>query len=63
MADPHYKSNANTDDPKPEPYLYISTFDTSDKDPDDEIFYSLYEGDDVKIISFECDAPIKNTYK
>ena len=63
MADPHYKSNANTDDPKPEPYLYISTFDTADKDPSDEIFYSIYEGDDVKIISFEYDAPIENKYK
>ena len=63
MVDPHYKSNANTDNPKPEPYLYISTFDTTDEDPSNEIFYNLYEGDDVKIISFEYDAPIENKYK
>ena len=63
MADPHYKVNANTDDPKPEPYLYIITSDSTVEGPANEIFYSLYEGYDVKIISFVYDYPIENTYK
>ena len=63
MADPGYKANANTDDPKPEPYLYITSGDESVEDPANEILFNLYEGDDVKIISFEYDAPIENEYK
>lgn len=59
MSDPHYKSNENTDEPKPEPYLYISTSD----DAETEYKGNLYEGDDVKIISFEYDKPIANEYK
>ena len=59
MSDPFYKSNINADERKPEPYLYIGSIG------DDEYEYKLnsYEGDDVKIISFEYDEPIKNTYK
>ena len=63
MSDPGYKANANTDDPKPEPYLYITSGDESVEDPANEILFNLYEGDDVKIISFEYDAPIENKYK
>ena len=59
MSDPFYKSNANTDYPKPEPYLYIAPTEFDEN----EYQFNWYEGDDVKIISFEYDAPIENTYK
>jgi hypothetical protein len=59
MADPHYKANENTDEPKPEPYLYILTSDGAEN----EYKGNLYVGDDVKIISFKYDKPIENTYK
>lgn len=59
MSDPHYKSNINSDEPKPEPYLYIST----STDDENEYKFNYYEGNDVKIISLEYDAPIENTYK
>lgn len=58
MDDPFYKSNENTDNPKPEPYLYIVT-----EESENEYLGNLYEGDDVKIISFEYDPPIENKYK
>lgn len=58
MSDPHYKSNENTDYPKPEPYLYIVA-----EESENEYLWNLYEGDDVKIISFEYDPPIENKYK
>ena len=63
MSDPFYKLSGNTDDPKPEPYIYITAGDPSIEDPANEMFFSLYEGDDVKIISFEYDAPIENIYR
>ena len=63
MADPNYKLSENTDDPKPEPYLYITSGDPTIEDPANEVFFSDYEGDDVKIISFEYDEPIENIYK
>ena len=63
MADPNYKLSENTDDPKPEPYLYVTSVDPSAEDPADEIIYRDYEGDDIKIISFEYDPPIENIYK
>lgn len=63
MSDPFYKSNADTDDPKPEPYVYITSGDSSAEDPANEVAFSIYEGDDVKIISFEYDSPIENMYK
>ncbi|MBQ6601150.1 MAG: hypothetical protein IIX36_05855 [Clostridia bacterium] len=53
----------SSDDPKPEPYVYITSGDDSIEDPANEVTFSLYEGDDVKIISFEYDQPIENTYK
>lgn len=63
MSDPFYKLTANTDDPKPEPYIYITSGDPTIEDPANEITFNLYEGDDVKIISFEYDQPIENVYK
>ena len=54
MSDPHYKSNENTDHPKPEPFVYITK---------DDLHYDNYEGDDVKIISLKYDSPIENKYK
>ena len=59
MSDPHYKSNINLDERKPEPYLFITPteYDVN------ESKLNYYDGDDVKIISFEYDAPIENTYK
>lgn len=58
MSDPHYKSSENTDYPKPEPYLYIVA-----EESENEYLLNRYEGDDVKIISFEYDPPIENTFK
>ena len=63
MSDPNYQNMKSSDDPKPEPYVYITSGDTSVEDPANEVFFSLYEGDDVKIISFEYDQPVENTYK
>ncbi len=63
MSDPNYQNMKNSDDPKPEPYVYITSGDPSAEDPANEFFFDLYEGDDVKIISFEYDQPIENTYK
>jgi hypothetical protein len=42
---------------KPEPYLYIKS-----GEPSNEAFFD-YTDDDVKIISFEYDQPIENTYR
>lgn len=58
MSDPNYQNMKSSDDPKPEPYVYITSGDT-----ENEATFNLYEGDDVKIISFEYDEPIENTYK
>jgi len=63
MSDPFYKISANTDDPKPEPYVYITSGDPAIEDPANEVSFGIYEGDDVKIISFEYDPPVQNTYK
>lgn len=60
MSDPHYKSNENTDEPRPEPFLYIAEVE---ENSEYEYMGNLYEGDDVKIISFEYDEPIENKYK
>lgn len=62
MSDPSYKLSDNTDDPKPEPSLYIESGNTSVENPANEVHVGSYEGDDVKIISFEYDPPIENTY-
>lgn len=58
MSDPNYQNMKSSDDPKPEPYVYIKS-----GDPANEVTFDLYEGDDVKIVSFEYDAPIENIYK
>ena len=63
MSDPNYQNMKSSDDPKPEPYVYITSGDDSIEDLANEVTFSLYEGDDVKIISFEYDQPIENTYK
>lgn len=58
MSDPTYQLTGNTDNPKPEPYIYIVS-----GDPAKDGTLKPYEGDDVKIISLEYDPPIENTYK
>ena len=63
MSDPSYKISENTDTYKPEPYIYITSGDESIEGVTTEIFFDYYNGDDVKIISFEYDQPIENTYK
>ena len=63
MADPNYKLSENTDDPKPEPYLYVTSEATDIEDSAKEVIFSDYEGEDVKIISVEYDEPIENIYK
>ena len=55
MSDPDYYIMSGKD--KPEPYLYIKSGETSN-----EVFFD-YTDDDVKIISFEYDQPIENTYR
>ncbi len=58
MSDPNYDNIVSgKDNTKPEPYLYIKS-----GEPSDEAFLD-YTGDDVKIISFEYDQPIENTYR
>ena len=59
MSDPHYKSNINSDDRKPKPYLFITPVEYDEN----EYKGNWYEGDDVKIISFEYDPPIENAYR
>jgi hypothetical protein len=63
MSDPNYQNMKSSDDPKPEPYIYITSGDPSIGDLTNEITFNLYEGDDIKIISFEYDPPVENTYK
>ena len=46
----------------PEPYIYITSGDPAIEDPANELFFELYDGDDIKIISFEYDDPIENNY-
>ena len=55
MSDPNYYIMSGKD--KPEPYLYIKSVENSN-----EVFFD-YTDDDVKIISFEYDQPIENTYR
>lgn len=58
MSDPQYQMIVSSEQTKPEPYIYITS-----GDPANEVSFALYEGDDVKIISFEYDEPIENIYK
>ena len=55
MSDPDYYIMSGKD--KHEPCLYIKSVETSN-----EVFFD-YTDDDVKIISFEYDQPIENTYR
>lgn len=63
MSDPLYKATENTDDPKPEPCFYMTSGNVDAADESSEIHFGDYEGDNVKMISFEYDPPIENTYK
>ncbi len=63
MSDPNYPNMKSSDDPKPEPYVYITSGNEDIEDPANEVSFSLYEGDDVKIISFEYDPPVENIYR
>ena len=56
MADPNYY-NIVSGKYKPEPYIYIKSGEL----PNEAFFY--YTGDDVKIITFEYDPPVENTYR
>ena len=58
MSDPFYESIVSSDDPEPMPYLYVVA-----EASENEYMGNYYEGDDVRIISFEYDAPIENIYK
>lgn len=58
MSDPFYESIVSSDDPEPMPYLYVVA-----EESENEYIRNYYEGDDVKIISFEYDEPIENEYK
>ena len=63
MSDPEYAMIVSSEQTEPEPYVYITSGNENvEDDPTNEVFFSLYEGDDVKIISFEYDQPIENTY-
>lgn len=63
MSDPSYKISENTDVYKPEPYIYITSGGDTVDGSTNEVFFDYYNGDDVKIISFEYDQPIENIYK
>ena len=63
MSDPNYPNMKSSDDPKPEPYVYITSGNEDIEDPANEVSFSLYEGYDVKIISFEYDPPVENIYR
>ena len=60
MSDPDY---IDSYDIVPEPYVFITSGDPTIEDPTNEVTFDYYSGDDVKIISFEYDEPIENTYK
>ena len=63
MSDPQYEMIVSSEQTKPEPYVYITSGNENVDDPENEISFSDYEGDDIKIISFEYDEPIENIYK
>ena len=61
MSDPDNMYSDGTLVFMPDPCIYITIFDPNVEDPE-EFYYEVYEGDDIKIISFEYDPPIENTY-
>ena len=65
MADPSYADLFYEDEEaKPVAELYITSNSMGDvESAENEVSVGSYEGDDVKIISFEYDQPIANTYK
>ena len=65
MADSSYSNLFNSEEEaKPEAELYITSSSMSDEESvANEISFGSYEGEDVKLISFEYDRPIANTYK
>ena len=60
MSDPDF---ADSYEIIPEPYIYITSGDPTIEDPTNELFFELYDGDDIEIISFEYDDPIENNYR
>lgn len=54
MSDPDF---IDAYDIAPEPYIYITS-----GDPDNGQYFEIYEGDAIKMISFEYDPPIENRY-
>ena len=65
MADPSYEYLFFEDEEaKPVAELYITSSSMGDvESAENSVSVGTYEGDDVKIISFEYDQPIANTYK
>lgn len=63
MSDPNYKSNENTNIYKPEPECFIEL--SGSYEGEEMSYYSLAPiGDDqFRIIEFNYDAPVENTYK
>lgn len=61
MSDPDNMYSDGTLVFMPDPCIYITTFDPNVEYPE-EFDYEVYEGDNIKIISFEYDPPIENTY-
>ena len=61
MSDPDNMYSDGTLVFKPDPCIYLTTFDPNVENPD-EFDYEVYEGDNIKLISFEYDPPIENTY-
>lgn len=60
MSNPDF---ADAYDIIPEPYIYVTSGDPSIEDLTNGFFFEIYEGDDIKIISFEYDPPIENKYR
>ena len=62
MSDPDNMYSDGTLLFKPDPYIYITSGDPTIEDPENGLYFELYEGDDIEIISFEYDSPIENSY-
>ena len=61
MSDPDNMYSDGTLVFMPDPCIYTTTFDPDVENPE-EFDYEVYKGDNIKIISFEYDPPIENTY-